>query len=564
MAKPSITLRNTKGSALTYTELDDNFSNLRDATVSLTADTGGTSVSSDLNGNITLVAGDGISVTGDDTAKTITIENTSLGSNAFATIAVAGQSNVVADSVSDTLTLIAGSGITLTTNATNDSVTITNTGGGGGGLSYVETIEIDADADSTIDTVVFQTIDTSRNFLFRADLGSAAMVSENSDIFLIAELGDIKARSDNLILGVDSSVNDIVITTATDTSLKLSNNFGTSTASIEIQSGAGADVVVVTNGNLDVTGGGIFTGVLDVQGATGNNFSSSITAPKFIGAATQVDVVTYDPLDTANHYLLFAAGVTGDRDVQARSELIYNPNTETIDANITGDCGGNALSATALATARTISASGDITWTSAGFDGSANVSGVATLATVLGTPGSFTMANITVDAKGRITAVSNGGSTISNDTTTNSTRYVLFTDATSGTEDTFNVSNTKLTFNPSTGRFTTTELTSTFVGYKEKVYSLGTTSGTITPDITNGNVQTITLNGNITINSLTSVSAGQSVTLVINTNGTGRTLTSTMKFAGGVNTLSTANTIDVLHIFYDGTNYLASLIKGYI
>lgn len=45
--------------------------------------------------------------------------------NAFSSIAVSGQTTVAADSVSDTLTLIAGANITITTNATNDSVTIT-------------------------------------------------------------------------------------------------------------------------------------------------------------------------------------------------------------------------------------------------------------------------------------------------------------------------------------------------------------------------------------------------------------------------------------------------------
>jgi hypothetical protein len=53
--------------------------------------------------------------------------------NTFSTIAVSGQSDVVADSTSDTLTLVAGSNITLTTNATNDEITIDSTGGGGGG-----------------------------------------------------------------------------------------------------------------------------------------------------------------------------------------------------------------------------------------------------------------------------------------------------------------------------------------------------------------------------------------------------------------------------------------------
>lgn len=53
--------------------------------------------------------------------------------NLFQTIAVAGQSNVVADTTSDTLTLVAGSNVTITTDATTDSITIAATGGGGTG-----------------------------------------------------------------------------------------------------------------------------------------------------------------------------------------------------------------------------------------------------------------------------------------------------------------------------------------------------------------------------------------------------------------------------------------------
>lgn len=45
----------------------------------------------------------------------------------FGTIAVSGQSNVVADAVSDTLTLVAGSNVTITTNAGSDSITIAST-----------------------------------------------------------------------------------------------------------------------------------------------------------------------------------------------------------------------------------------------------------------------------------------------------------------------------------------------------------------------------------------------------------------------------------------------------
>ena len=80
MAKPSVTLRNTKGAALTYSELDTNFTNLKDATLTLTAGSGGTSVTADLNGTITIVAGTNITVSGDNSAKTLTINSTAGGS----------------------------------------------------------------------------------------------------------------------------------------------------------------------------------------------------------------------------------------------------------------------------------------------------------------------------------------------------------------------------------------------------------------------------------------------------------------------------------------------------
>jgi hypothetical protein len=103
----------------------------------------------------------------------------------------------------------------------------------------------------------------------------------------------------------------------------------------------------------------------------------------------------------------------------------------------------------------------------------------------------------------------------------------------------------------------------TITGYKETVYSIGTTSGTIAPNAANGNVQTITLNGNLTINAFTSPVSGQTITLIITTGGTSRTLTSSMLFAGASKTLSTTSTVDILTMSYIVTTYYASLVKGY-
>lgn len=74
MTKPVIVNRVVKDSPLTTAEHDANFANLQNATVGLQAGSAGTTVTSDLNGVITLVAGAGVTFTGDNTAKTITVD----------------------------------------------------------------------------------------------------------------------------------------------------------------------------------------------------------------------------------------------------------------------------------------------------------------------------------------------------------------------------------------------------------------------------------------------------------------------------------------------------------
>lgn len=95
MTKPALTLKSVKTTPLTQNELDTNFTNLRDATFTLTADTGGTSVVSDLNGVITLVAGAGMSITGNNTTKTITLTASGLGGSNSVEIGGEDTSDVV-------------------------------------------------------------------------------------------------------------------------------------------------------------------------------------------------------------------------------------------------------------------------------------------------------------------------------------------------------------------------------------------------------------------------------------------------------------------------------------
>ena len=71
--------------------------------------------------------GDGIGVAYSNGTATVTNTDKGSSQNIFKNIAVSGQSTVIADSNNDTLTLVQGNAIEITTNATNDTITIAST-----------------------------------------------------------------------------------------------------------------------------------------------------------------------------------------------------------------------------------------------------------------------------------------------------------------------------------------------------------------------------------------------------------------------------------------------------
>ena len=112
-------------------------------------------------------------------------------------------------------------------------------------------------------------------------------------------------------------------------------------------------------------------------------------------------------------------------------------------------------------------------------------------------------------------------------------------------------------------------------GGGDTVYAGGTVSNaaTYTPTYSNGNVQRITLSNNAgaagtaTIANPSGMTTGTSLTLIITQPSASycvATWGANYKFAGGYKVLSNASSaIDMVNIYYDGTNYYAGLTKAF-
>jgi hypothetical protein len=164
--------------------------------------------------------------------------------------------------------------------------------------------------------------------------------------------------------------------------------------------------------NINVTGISTFAGITTVTGPTlfTNQLSvsgvSTFNGDVILGNAN-TDNVTFTSTINSN---VLPVG-TGNFDLGGSSNKWNNIYANNFVGAIIGNA-DTATTATRLATARNIAITGDLAW-NVNFDGSANVTGAGTLTNTGVTPTTYgsttTVPQFAVDAKGRITSVTNVG-----------------------------------------------------------------------------------------------------------------------------------------------------------
>lgn len=239
----------------------------------------------------------------------------------------------------------------------------------------------------------------------------------------VIDLGSSLLEFKDLWIDGTANIDSLVADTVTISAGAIDNtSIGATTASTGRFTTLTATGNATISGTLGVTGA--ITGSLTGNASTATTLQTArtINTVSFNGSANIVvePYIEQDLTTAATRYLTFVDSSTaGHQRLNLDDSLSYNPSTNTLTvANIAG----NASTATALATGRTIGMTGDVTWTSASFNGSANVTGTATLANSGVTAGSYggstAIPVLTIDAKGRVTAASTTSITVGDGTLT--------------------------------------------------------------------------------------------------------------------------------------------------